>query len=356
MGRIFVSYRREDSEADAGRLYQSLRDEFGAASVYKDVDNVPLGSDWRAAIHEAIEQSDAMVVVIGPEFVGSATRPRLERGNDPVRIEIEAANAAGVTIIPVLVRGAAMPAVDSLPESLEWLSYRNAADLRHASWDRDLEPVIEALEGYLRNTEEGSTAAGPVSSPPDLPTSGPGSRRTAQPAEHRRDEPAAPDDQEVEARGKNRVPAAPDSSPHSEVIFRHHWLPVTAAGSMVTLFAWAIIIGLFVGADAASALTVLLIWAVSAAALVLGWLFTTYELTDAALVIRKGTLTRSRVDVPYDQVTDTKVVQGFLARKLGYGYVLIKQRGRLTPRKLGSVQNVGAFQSQLSEVTRRLQR
>lgn len=46
LSRIFISYRRDDADADAGRLYDVLAEALGPDSVYKDVDNVPLGVNW----------------------------------------------------------------------------------------------------------------------------------------------------------------------------------------------------------------------------------------------------------------------------------------------------------------------
>ena len=48
--RIFISYVREDTAPDANALYQSLEREFGADAIFKDVDDVPLGANWRTAV------------------------------------------------------------------------------------------------------------------------------------------------------------------------------------------------------------------------------------------------------------------------------------------------------------------
>jgi hypothetical protein len=41
--RIFISYRRSDSEHVAGRMYDWLSREFGQENVFKDVDSIPIG-------------------------------------------------------------------------------------------------------------------------------------------------------------------------------------------------------------------------------------------------------------------------------------------------------------------------
>jgi hypothetical protein len=44
---IFISYRRDDSADVAGRIYDRLVDSFGEDLVFKDVDNIPFGMDFK---------------------------------------------------------------------------------------------------------------------------------------------------------------------------------------------------------------------------------------------------------------------------------------------------------------------
>ena len=44
MRAIFVSYRRDDSEGEAGRLFDDLVNHFGEASVFMDVAGHPSGA------------------------------------------------------------------------------------------------------------------------------------------------------------------------------------------------------------------------------------------------------------------------------------------------------------------------
>ena len=53
MGRaIFISYRRDDTEGEAGRLYDDLVRTFGEGSVFMDVSGIDPGTDFRKAIDE----------------------------------------------------------------------------------------------------------------------------------------------------------------------------------------------------------------------------------------------------------------------------------------------------------------
>jgi hypothetical protein len=136
MARVFLSYRRDDSAGFAGRLTDALEAEFGADSVFRDVDDIRPGEDFLAAIEAQLRQVDAVLVMIGPHWLatGADGRSRLDAANDVVRREIEAALASGKPVIPVLVGGAAMPAEDALPDSIAALARRNAVTLPDSGW------------------------------------------------------------------------------------------------------------------------------------------------------------------------------------------------------------------------------
>lgn len=126
---IFVSYRRDDSRAMTGRLCDRLTDHFGHKAVFRDVDSIPLGVDFRTHIRETIAKSEALLVIIGPswlEIANSKGQRRLSLSDDFVRLEIESALQQNIPVIPVMVDGAEIPSVDQLPESLRVLCYKNA--------------------------------------------------------------------------------------------------------------------------------------------------------------------------------------------------------------------------------------
>ncbi len=56
MSKIVISYRRSDSAATAGRIYDRLIDRFGEASVFMDVDKIPFGIDFRHHIQDVLTQ------------------------------------------------------------------------------------------------------------------------------------------------------------------------------------------------------------------------------------------------------------------------------------------------------------
>lgn len=148
---IFISYRREDSAGQAGRLYDRLSARFGRNRVFMDVDSIGAGKDFTQEIERAIGSSKAFVVIIGRDWltVSDGRQPRLNDPRDFVRMEVETALNRPVTVIPVLVRNSSMPREDELPKPLALLSTRNAVEVRDGEFDYDVDRVITQLEDLL---------------------------------------------------------------------------------------------------------------------------------------------------------------------------------------------------------------
>ncbi len=154
MPRIFMSYRRSDTPIITGRLHDHLTASFGQNNVFKDVDSIPAGADFRAELNRAVDSSDVLLVMIGPKWLADVDergRPRLFDPDDFVRIEAEhALMRKEMLVIPVLAQNATMPASQDLPESLRELAYRNAANLRDdPDFRRDASKIIERIQEYF---------------------------------------------------------------------------------------------------------------------------------------------------------------------------------------------------------------
>ncbi len=145
---IFISYRRADTEAITGRLRDRLAVEFGSDFVFMDVDNIPIGVDFREHIRGAIRSSDVFLCVMGNGWLSSGQNgvTRLTREEDPIRLEIEAAIEFGLTIIPVLIGKAEMPKESELPDQVKPIAFLNAAQIDtgrdfHIHVDRLIEAI-----------------------------------------------------------------------------------------------------------------------------------------------------------------------------------------------------------------------
>jgi hypothetical protein len=149
---IFISYRRDDTEGEAGRLFDDLSRTLGENSVFMDVTGINPGVDFRKAIDDNVATCGALLAVIGRDWAtltdSSGTR-RLDDPNDFVRLEIASALKRDVAVIPVLVHEAKMPRPDQLPENLKDLAFRNSVELSHTRWASDVELLIKALTRYV---------------------------------------------------------------------------------------------------------------------------------------------------------------------------------------------------------------
>lgn len=150
MSKIFISYRRSDSPDVTGRIYDHLCRSFRRDQLFKDVDSIPFGEDFRAVITAAVQACDVVVVIIGAGWLGVKTSEgdyRLNDPNDFVRIEIEGALARQIPTIPVLVGGAEMPAPEMLPSSIQPLAFRNAIQVRpDPDFRNDIARLVRALQ------------------------------------------------------------------------------------------------------------------------------------------------------------------------------------------------------------------
>lgn len=146
---LFISYRRDDTAPYAGRLRDSLAAHIDRERIFMDIDTISGGVDFQHAIEESIESAEAMLVVIGSQWLELADdkgRPRIQDAEDFVRLEVATGLEAGLRVFPVLVGGAAMPSAAELPDDLKALARLNACELDNARWDHDVGKLLGYLE------------------------------------------------------------------------------------------------------------------------------------------------------------------------------------------------------------------
>ena len=167
MRAIFLSYRREDAEGEAGRLFDDLTSEFGSDKIFMDVAGIEPGRDFRKVIDQNVASCGVLLAMIGKGWIDAkddSGRRRLDDPMDFVRLETASALKRDIPVIPVLVQRGRMPRAEQLPEDLKDLAYRNAVELTHARWDSDVQVLIKALRTYVtgEREEEGGTKTEPV--------------------------------------------------------------------------------------------------------------------------------------------------------------------------------------------------
>jgi len=151
-GRIFISYRREETAYPAGWLFDRLAERFSPKQVFKDVDSIELGDDFVQMITRAVGSCDVLLALIGDQWLTITDvhgRRRLDDPDDFVRLEIEAALTRNVRIIPILVDGANMPRADELPAGLAGVVRRQALELSPSRFEYDTSRLLKVLETTL---------------------------------------------------------------------------------------------------------------------------------------------------------------------------------------------------------------
>jgi TIR domain/Sel1 repeat len=154
-GKIFISYRREDSSAWAGRLYDRLSAHFAQSQIFMDVD-IDLGINFAEEIEKSVGSCDVFIAVIGRHWLTSVDeegRRRLDSPRDFVRLEIGTALKRGIRVIPVLVEGVSMRQFNQLPEDLKSLTLRNALNVNHDRFGVDADRLIQAVERVLEDAQ-----------------------------------------------------------------------------------------------------------------------------------------------------------------------------------------------------------
>lgn len=150
--KIFLCYRREDTQGFARGIYERLVGEYGHEQVFRDIDSTPAGVRFSTWIESRVSQCSVMIVLIGHVW-SSAKNPRgqrrLDLPKDWVRQEIEAALTRDIPIIPVRVQGTPMPSEDELPASIADLTGFQAAEVTDSRWDYDIGLLIQAIDNLI---------------------------------------------------------------------------------------------------------------------------------------------------------------------------------------------------------------
>ena len=171
-GRIFISYRRQDSAYPAGWLYDRLAERFGADQIFKDVDSIELGDDFVETITNAVGSCDILLALIGQEWLDIASSDGTRRLDDPddfVRLEIEAALERKVLLIPILVEGALMPSGDQLPPSIAPMVRRQALELSPNRFRADTERLLHVMDRTLADIQDEQPGEPAVHAPAEVP-------------------------------------------------------------------------------------------------------------------------------------------------------------------------------------------
>lgn len=148
--KVFLSYRRADSQATAGRLAQFLDAVPAVREVFLDVDGIAPGEHFDQKIQNTLAQVNHVFLLIGPQWAGAkgtGGKTRIFDDEDMVRRETRLALANKARVIPLLLDDTPMPRPADLPPDLKALPTINAFSLRTAHFDEDMDALLDVLLG-----------------------------------------------------------------------------------------------------------------------------------------------------------------------------------------------------------------
>ena len=161
MAKIFISYRREDSQYPADMLFKALQPHVDDpdADIFIDVDSIPLGENFVKYLDQKVGECEILLALIGRGWLKSRNdmgELRLDNPEDFVRVEIASALKRGIPVVPILLDGAPIPLAADLPDDLKELAMRNGEEIRRASFESDTQRLIRKL-GLAREDRASET-------------------------------------------------------------------------------------------------------------------------------------------------------------------------------------------------------
>jgi hypothetical protein len=154
LARIFINYRTSDTGDAASRLYDVLASAYGPESVFLDYKSIEGGAQWLRQLGREAASASVMLGLIGSKWLSeqdeTTGRRKLDREDDYVRREIEAAMSSGSVVIPLLVNDTPLPDPHSLGNipSLAAFLHLQAMKLRRTDWETDVAQLKQRVEEH----------------------------------------------------------------------------------------------------------------------------------------------------------------------------------------------------------------
>jgi hypothetical protein len=165
-GKIFISYRRDDSRYQARMIYEAFLRGMPRENVFMDIDTIPLGVNFVKVLEGWVEQCEVLLVLMGAGWANSTDpktgKRRLDNPKDFVRVEIRGALTRDIPVVPVMLDGAEIPDEAQLPDDIKGLLSRNAEFVEYRTFDADVQRLLRKLGvgGSAKQTAVPATIAG----------------------------------------------------------------------------------------------------------------------------------------------------------------------------------------------------
>lgn len=168
--KVFINYRRADTQGTAWAIYMKLEQHFGQDNVFFDHGTLRAGVRWFNEIESQLAACGVFIALIGQQWMQLLTAHLQDGDEDYVHLELDQALRASqrMTVIPVLVDGAELPDASRLPPSLRALPACQTERLRPTDLPADIDHLIARLEEI-----RGTAAPEPPPAPAPFPEPGP---------------------------------------------------------------------------------------------------------------------------------------------------------------------------------------
>jgi TIR domain len=157
---VFISYRRKDSDTVTYRIFDKLCPRYGSSNVFIDIDNIPLGTNFKEQIDKVLNGCDIVLAIIGPKWMGASrfkSRFRIHDDNDFVRVELSTALKRNIRVIPILIDGTRMPDAIKLPDDLKSLVLHQGITVdSKKDFHTHLNRLMKEMDGIIKVNDGGS--------------------------------------------------------------------------------------------------------------------------------------------------------------------------------------------------------
>jgi tetratricopeptide (TPR) repeat protein len=145
--KLFVNYRRADERDFVEHMRTHFMYRYGRENVFMDFDTIPDFALFEDFIRKKVRECDALVAVIGPQWLTLMQAKQAAGEPDYVRIEIEEALKNNKIVAPICIQGASVPQMDDLPNNLRIIFDRNVARLEQGRH------IIDNIGRIMNNLE-----------------------------------------------------------------------------------------------------------------------------------------------------------------------------------------------------------
>ncbi len=152
---VFISYRHEDVPHLAGRIFDGLSKKSELSVVFLDAAAVAPGADFINKIETALIRKPVCVVLIGERWQAEVDKRLSSEMPDYVLFEVSRMLSYHLRVIPVLADRANMPNPGDLPAEVRGLADIKAIRIRHDTFSRDLEYLVDNIKEKSRSRQQG---------------------------------------------------------------------------------------------------------------------------------------------------------------------------------------------------------